>query len=71
MWDVRRVRAKCFLWLVMVHVHVIVSFVLINYKAVDSCCCFFFFAKQITIKDAHTYGHTLTPMNAHTHTLPL
>jgi hypothetical protein len=39
MWDVRRVRAKCFLWLVMVHVHVIVSFVLINYKAVDSCCC--------------------------------
>jgi hypothetical protein len=30
-----------------------------------------FFAKHSTIKDPHTYVHTLTPMNAHTHILPL
>jgi hypothetical protein len=27
----------------------------------------FFFAKRSTIKDAHTYAHTLTPMNGRTH----
>jgi hypothetical protein len=31
----------------------------------------FLFAKHSTIKDARTYAHTLTPINAHTHTLPL
>jgi hypothetical protein len=31
----------------------------------------FFFAKHSTIKYAHTYTHTLTPMNARVHTLPL
>jgi hypothetical protein len=31
----------------------------------------FFFVKHSTNVDAHIYAHTLTPMNAHTHTISL
>jgi hypothetical protein len=37
------------------------------WRQVDS----FFFEKHSTNASAHIHAHTLTPMNAHTHTLPL